>query len=320
MRPAARSPLRDALGSSLLRAAQPTHRRAPARAAAALADPAAAADHAAAALALPPAAALLHLGDLAPWAAAAARRAAVVADAAAAALPAASPPGAAAAADAPKDDGFLAPLVHGLEFVLARIRAALDAAHVPYSYGWSVVALTAAVKAATLPLVKQQVESTLSVQALKPQIDAIKAKYGEDKDAVSRETSALYEKAKVNPLAGCLPTLATLPIFIGLYRSLTASLDAAGPGADGGAATDLAFYWIPTLAGPTSVAAQRAGAGAAWLLPLVDGAPPVGWETAARYLVLPAAVVAAQYATSAIIAPPVDKDAENAGVQKALQL
>ena len=47
-----------------------------------------------------------------------------------------------------------------------------------------------------------QVESAISVQKLKPTIDAIKRQYGEDKDKVQRETSALYEKAGVNPLAG----------------------------------------------------------------------------------------------------------------------
>lgn len=47
-----------------------------------------------------------------------------------------------------------------------------------------------------------QVESAISVQKLKPTIDAIKRQYGEDKEKIQRETSALYEKAGVNPLAG----------------------------------------------------------------------------------------------------------------------
>ena len=72
----------------------------------------------------------------------------------------------------------------------------------PYSYGWSIVALTAGVKLLTFPLSRQQVESSLSMQRLKPEIDAIKAQYGDNKDAVQRETSALYAKAGVNPLAG----------------------------------------------------------------------------------------------------------------------
>ena len=52
--------------------------------------------------------------------------------------------------------------------------------------------------------------------------------------------------------AGCLPTLATIPIFWGLYRTLS-NVASAGLLTEG-------FYWIPSLSGPTSLAAQRAGA------------------------------------------------------------
>ena len=55
---------------------------------------------------------------------------------------------------------------------------------------------------AVFRVVNLQVESAISVQKLKPTIDAIKRQYGEDKDKIQRETSALYEKAGVNPLAG----------------------------------------------------------------------------------------------------------------------
>jgi YidC/Oxa1 family membrane protein insertase len=211
------------------------------------------------------------------------------------------------------DNGWLAPLVDGLEYVLRYIKTGLDKYNVPYSDGWSIVALTAFVKLLTLPLTKQQVESQLSVQALKPKIDAIKETYGDDKDAISRETSALYEKAGVNPLAGCLPSIATIPIFIGLYRSLTSV-------ASTGELDNQGFYWIPSLAGPTSIAAQKAGTGTAWLLPLVDGAPPIGWDEASKYLVLPIALVVAQWISSAIISPPVDPNAENAKLQKGIFL
>ena len=54
----------------------------------------------------------------------------------------------------------------------------------------------------------------------------------------------------MNPLAGCLPTLITLPVWIGLYRALSNV-------ADEGLLTD-GFFWIPSLAGPTSMAAQKA--------------------------------------------------------------
>lgn len=47
-----------------------------------------------------------------------------------------------------------------------------------------------------------QVESSMAVQSLKPRIDMMKARYGDDKDKVQRETQILYKQAGVNPLAG----------------------------------------------------------------------------------------------------------------------
>jgi hypothetical protein len=50
------------------------------------------------------------------------------------------------------------------------------------------------------------------------------------------------------------------------------------------------FYWLPSLAGPVSVANR----GIEWLYPFVDGAPPIGWEAAQAYLVLPVVLVILQ--------------------------
>jgi YidC/Oxa1 family membrane protein insertase len=61
-------------------------------------------------------------------------------------------------------------------------------------------------------------ESTLSIQALKPRMDELKAKYENEPETLQLETARLYKAAGINPLAGCLPTLATIPVFIGLYR------------------------------------------------------------------------------------------------------
>lgn len=74
------------------------------------------------------------------------------------------------------------------------------------------------------------------------------------------------------------------------------------------------FYWIPTLAGPISLDNR----GIEWLYPLVDGAPPIGWDAASHYLVLPALLVVCQYISSAIISPPIDPNAENANTQRFL--
>ncbi|GFR43116.1 hypothetical protein Agub_g4118 [Astrephomene gubernaculifera] len=207
--------------------------------------------------------------------------------------------------------GWVSPLADALEQVLYLLQEGLDKVHVPYSYGYSIILLTLFVKIATFPLTKQQVESALAVQALKPRVDLIRDRYGEDKEKIQKETSMLYEQAGVNPLAGCLPTLATIPIFIGLYSSLTnvaneGSLDTQG------------FYWIPSLAGPTTLAMRQSGLGTSWLLPLVDGVPPIGWSAAAAYLVLPVLLVLVQWAASAVTSPPIDPKDENANTQRAL--
>ena len=70
------------------------------------------------------------------------------------------------------------------------------------------------------------------------------------------ETSGPQADASVltqalNCVAGCLPTLATIPIFWGLYRTLS-NVSQAGLLTEG-------FYWIPSLSGPASLADQRAG-------------------------------------------------------------
>ncbi|KAA6418823.1 MAG: inner membrane PPF- chloroplastic-like [Trebouxia sp. A1-2] len=177
--------------------------------------------------------------------------------------------------------GWFSTLADYLEGILGYLQTGLDKLHVPYSYGWSIILLTLLVKTALFPITRKQVESGIAMQNLKPTIDNIKRLYG------------------------CLPSLATIPVFIGLYNSLTNV-------ANSGRLDSQGFFWLPSLAGPTSLAARRAGNSTAWLYPFVDGHPPIGWEGAARYLVLPVLLVAAQFASTAIISPPVDPNDENA--------
>lgn len=220
-------------------------------------------------------------------------------------------PASAADAIAPKqDNGFLSPIVDGLDFVLGSIESFFVGVGIPDSYGWSIVSLTLFVKIVTLPFTKKQVESAMAMQNLKPRIDVIKERYGDDKDKIQKETARLYEKAEVNPFAGCGPSILQLPIFFGLFRSLnnvalSGDLDSEG------------WLWIPSLSGPVSAAARLEGNGLSWLFPLVDGAPPIGWDDASPYLVLPVLLVLAQYASSLVLSP-IDPNDENANTQRTL--
>ena len=89
---------------------------------------------------------------------------------------------------------------------------------VPYSYGFSIILLTLLVKIGTFPLTKKQVESTVAMQAVQPRVKELQARFPNDAERLQMETAKLYKDAGINPLAGCLPTLATIPVFIGLYR------------------------------------------------------------------------------------------------------
>lgn len=165
----------------------------------------------------------------------------------------------------------------------------------PYSYGFSIIVLTVLVKLATFPLSKKQVESSMQMQAMQPRIKELQAMYANDPERLQMEQARLYKEAGFNPLAGCLPVFATLPVFIGLYRALSNA-------ASEGLLTD-GFYWIPSLGGPTSIASRNAGSGFAWLWPFVDGHPPLGWHDTAAYLVLPVLLVASQYVSQQIVSP-----------------
>jgi len=213
-----------------------------------------------------------------------------------------------AVSKAMQSPSWLKPWTDFLELVLQNFQQRLEAAGIPYSYGWSIVLLTAFVKAITYPLTKQQVESSLKMQRLKPGLDKIKERYERSPDIIEREKQVLYEEYDVNPSATLFPTLATIPIFLGLFYSLRNV-------AARGALDDQGFFFIPTLSGPVSFADRQAGVGLQWLYPFVDGHPPIGWETAWRYLVLPVSLVFAQIISSKVLASINEKTSKELEMQ-----
>jgi YidC/Oxa1 family membrane protein insertase len=64
-----------------------------------------------------------------------------------------------------------------------------------------------------------------AMQALGPQVNAIRAKYRNDAQKLQAETMELYRKHKVNPMGGCLPMVAQVPIFYALYLALSVSVE-----------------------------------------------------------------------------------------------
>ncbi|XP_057949422.1 ALBINO3-like protein 1, chloroplastic [Malania oleifera] len=186
-----------------------------------------------------------------------------------------------------QNSDWLSGISTSMENVLKVLKDGLSALHVPYAYGFAIILLTVIVKAATFPLTKKQVESAMAMRSLQPQIKAIQQRYAGDQERIQVETARLYKLAGINPLAGCFPTLFTIPVWIGLYRALSNV-------ADEGLLTE-GFFWIPSLSGPTTIAARQSGSSISWLFPFVDGHPPLGWSDTLAYLVLPLLLIASQY-------------------------
>ncbi|RCV39971.1 hypothetical protein SETIT_9G014200v2 [Setaria italica] len=227
-----------------------------------------------------------------------------VADAAVSAAPEAAEAGA-GAKEAAGD--WLSGITNSMETVLKVLKDGLSALHVPYSYGFAIILLTVLVKAATFPLTKKQVESALAMRSLQPQVKAIQERYAGDQERIQLETARLYKLSGVDPLAGCLPTLVTIPVWIGLYRALSNV-------ANEGLLTE-GFFWIPSLAGPTTIGARQNGQGISWLFPFTDGHPPLGWSDTLAYLVLPVLLVISQYISAQVMQPPQSNDPNQQGAQ-----
>jgi YidC/Oxa1 family membrane protein insertase len=93
------------------------------------------------------------------------------------------------------------------------------------NYGIAIIMLTVLVRGCMFPVSRGQAKSMAKMQALKPEMDRLKEKYKGDQQKQAAAMQELYRKHGVNPLAGCLPALIQLPIFIGLYRGLAVDVE-----------------------------------------------------------------------------------------------
>ena len=108
------------------------------------------------------------------------------------------------------------------------------------NWGVAIIMLTVMVRMLMFPLSRKQALSAVKMQTLKPELDALREKYKNDKEKIGRAQMELYRKHGVNPLGGCLPLLVQMPIFIGLWQGLQSSVDLRLS----------KFLWIDNLAAP----------------------------------------------------------------------
>ncbi len=86
------------------------------------------------------------------------------------------------------------------------------------SYVVAIILLTVAVKAVLHPLTRKQLQSMRAMQALAPQMTALREKFRDNPQQLNREMMDLYRAHGVNPFGGCLPLLLQLPILWGLFQ------------------------------------------------------------------------------------------------------
>jgi YidC/Oxa1 family membrane protein insertase len=97
--------------------------------------------------------------------------------------------------------------------------------HYVGNYGIAIILITILSKLLFYPLTLKSMRSMKAMQVLQPQINALRSKYKSDPQRLQRETLDLYRKHKVNPVGGCLPMVAQVPIFYALYLALSVSVE-----------------------------------------------------------------------------------------------
>lgn len=140
---------------------------------------------------------------------------------------------------------ILASFVPGWDIYVGLITGGLNAlAKLTGSGGLAIILFTVFIKILLTPLTVKSIRSARAMQDLQPKIKSLQKRYGSDRQKLSAETMKLYQAHKVNPMAGCLPMLLQIPVFIGLYTGISdLARGAAGPFTQ-------PFLWLNSLAQP----------------------------------------------------------------------
>ena len=124
------------------------------------------------------------------------------------------------------------------------------AEHVSGNFGWAIVLVTLAINILLFPLKISSLKSSKKMQALKPQVDAINAKYKDlsirdpKKSEQQQEVMDLYKKNDVNIAGGCLPLLVQMPFLYAFYKVLSVAIAMRGAH----------WLWVNDLSQPEALA------------------------------------------------------------------
>jgi YidC/Oxa1 family membrane protein insertase len=93
------------------------------------------------------------------------------------------------------------------------------------NFGIAIICLTILVRLLMFPLAQTSFRTMTKMKKLGPQMKALREKHADDKAAMNAELMKIYQKEKVNPVAGCLPVLVQIPVFFSLYKVFFVSIE-----------------------------------------------------------------------------------------------
>lgn len=93
------------------------------------------------------------------------------------------------------------------------------------NWGWAIVFTTVLIKLLLYPLASAQYRSMAKMRAMQPRLEALKQRYGSDKQKYNQAMMEFYQKEKINPAGGCLPIIPQMFVFIALYWVLIESVE-----------------------------------------------------------------------------------------------
>ena len=144
------------------------------------------------------------------------------------------------------DLGFFSVIAKVLVAFLLKVHSVIP------NWGLAIIVLTITARTLLFPLTLPSVTQMIRMRELKPEMDALNAKYKDDAQAKGVAQMELWRKHNVNPLKGCLPQMASMPVWFALYTTLQTAVELY----------NIPFLWFPDLSGPDPL----------FILPFIIGA------------------------------------------------
>ena len=144
------------------------------------------------------------------------------------------------------DYGWLKPLAYPMFAVLSWINKIIG------NWGWTIIIFTILLKLVFFPLNQKAGKSMAHMKLLAPKVEALRARYGDDKMKLNQAMMELYKTEKINPLGGCLPILVQMPFLIAMYWVLLGAVELRNAPWIGWLAdlsTPDPFYVLPVIMG-----------------------------------------------------------------------